>query len=377
MYGFIRNEFLTMKIKSLRFNKLLRILHKTIMRFADGIVLLFIKKHSGKSTYKKILIIRNDVLGDIIVSLPAIKSLKQQYPEAELDILVRPQYVNLLTDCRYIDRVLSNADNLDSNYDLAIAMTPSKEANCLLLRSGAKHRIGYAGFGGVLALTEPYWDDRETRPRHEIETNIEIVKKAGVTESRAYIDLVLPEASEIYANNFIKSNDLEKQDFIIIHPGASRAYLRWPLEKYIQLANEILSKTELKIVFSLGPGEERYAELIEQKLSSRIIACLNCSIEELAGVYRNAIMYIGNVTGPMHLAVALKKKILAITAMKNNIDDMRYWGPLGVKFSCIYPEGDYKGGHPSDIDGVNIISSISVNVVFEEFLNLYEEDINS
>jgi ADP-heptose:LPS heptosyltransferase len=339
----------------------------------DRLVSIFIDKAPVGSEGGRILVVRNDGLGDVILSLPAVRSLKLRYPASEVTLLVNDSYAGLLRNCSYIDRVITDPKQINERYDVAIALTPGSRANAILAETGARKRVGFGGCGGARYLTDVYWDDRDKRPRHEAITCGELMALAGARDFDPTIVLPLEPVVLREAAVFLDRNNIESGKYLVMHPGASRDYLRWPPERFAQLARMIHGRYSLPTILSFGPDESVLKEVVASRIAAPNICCQFESVKKMAGIYASALMYIGNVTGPMHLASALRKPVVAITAMFGNLDDMRYWGPWTVPFDVVMPAGNFKGGHPSDCDFGRDIREINEAQVLDKFELLYEK----
>ena len=100
------------------------------------------------SGVKKILIIRLDRIGDVILSTPAIRAVRQKFPQARIDLMVNAYVKDIVIGNPWVNNVLIyKKDVLDRDYDSAIALQPGLERNNLAYSSGAKWRAGYCGLG--------------------------------------------------------------------------------------------------------------------------------------------------------------------------------------------------------------------------------------
>ncbi|MCK5427485.1 MAG: glycosyltransferase family 9 protein, partial [Thermodesulfovibrionia bacterium] len=186
MKKILKNTLKHIDIKPLNiFFRRLRGFSYSLLDFAGYIIFLpslihFRKDKLLKEKVKKILIIRTDRIGDVILSTPAIRAVRQSYPDAEIHLLITQYTKDLVIDNPNLDKLLIyKNDGLTKDYDLAIALHPGFSQNYLSFLSGARVRVGYTGWGGVFFLTHRLKDDREKRRRHEVESALEVVGMIG------------------------------------------------------------------------------------------------------------------------------------------------------------------------------------------------------
>ena len=124
-------------------------------------------------------------------------------------------------------------------------------------------------------------------------------------------------------------------DYAVIHPAALMDTKRWPLDRFAELGTW-LRQQPMRIVVTSGPGEEALAQQLQQAIGDATLLT-GLTIPELAELIRGARLYIGNDTGPMHLATAVGTPTVAIWGSSSSVR----WHPWGVEhrvvqnpFSC-------------------------------------------
>lgn len=120
--------------------------------------------------------------------------------------------------------------------------------------------------------------------------------------------------------------------YTCIHAGATKTYKRWPAEYYANIA-DWLAKHKQQVVF-IGSGAsdtQRTAEILEQCEQAHIDLCNQLSIRQLITLFQTCDLFLGNDSGPMHLAAAANAEVYAIFGPT---DEAR-WGPLGNKAKVI------------------------------------------
>ena len=312
--------------------------------------------------YRRILAVRDDCLGDVMTTLPALATLKRSFPDAEIDCLVRPSVAPLLAGHPDVHAVFVDAAALPRDYDCAIAFAPGFSRNRLLKRVGATVRVGWGGTGGSRYLTHVYADDRDARPRHEVVSCLEMAALAGAHARSTAMRLAVQ-----------RHDDATAGTYVVIHAGASKAYLRWPAEKYARLALRLRERLGIRAVFTGSPADVGIEERLRAALpkDAAFVVAFDLSVERLAALYAGAAMYVGNLTGPMHLAAACGVPCVAVSVMKDNRDDGRYWAPWGVPYAIV-GNADARGGHPADYDAAAAVTAVSEETVCAAVVALWE-----
>jgi lipopolysaccharide heptosyltransferase II len=327
----------------------------------------------NRETIRKILLIRTDRIGDMILSTPALRAVRESFPQADIHLLGSGYTHDLLVDNPDIDKFISRGiDTTDNDYDLAISLHPGFKQNLYTYQSGARYRIGYAGCGGSFFLTDAVKDDRDTRVRHEVQSALEIVARAGCSTNNHELFISVTEKGEVYTNDFLKKHNLTRQDTIIaIHPGSSQSYIRWNKRGFARVA-DMLSNTFQATIFLIGNGEEK--ELVDDVASmmkEKSVIIYDTNLTQLVSIIKCCSLFIGNSSGPLHIAAALKIPAIAIFGATHPLDSYQEWGPWGDNNIIITKDLTCKHCHPTDcktFDCMNLISPQEVFIAAETLL---------
>ncbi len=284
--------------------------------------------------YNKIVVIQTAFLGDVIMSTPLIRALREVFSSSEIDVLTIPETSIIFKECPYITNVLV-FDKKKSwrkivfflelvfvlrkrNYDLAISIQGSLTSSLLMVLGGIPTRVGFA--------------------RQKLVT-ISVTHEKGLHIRERYISLVKPFSN----NNFdlqteiFWSNDeqhkaqqiiqsfREKGRFLVgVAPGSVWNTKRWLKEYFVML----LSRLELKNiqVVLIGGSEDRFLceEIIEKSKAKALNLAGRLSVLESAAVIQQLDLMITNDSAPLHIANAVQTDVIAI------------FGPTVRRFGC-YP----------------------------------------
>ncbi|MBN3040849.1 MAG: glycosyltransferase family 9 protein [Candidatus Omnitrophica bacterium] len=367
-------------IRSLGLGKLargLRYLGFFCFDFFGSLIFIFIPKKRNSIPVKKILLIRLDRIGDIILSTPAIRSLKRKYPQAQIHLLINEYIKDLVVNNPNIDKLLIyNKDELDNDYDIAVAFHPGLLENHLTFKSGASLRVGFKGRGGSFFLSEKIADDRNKRIRHEVISNLEVVSRIGCSMADKDLEVSITDEGERFSEKFFKENALDsKNKTVVIHPGARQEYIRWRKSGFAQLADRLIQELGLKVIISASKDEEGLVKEITGLMNKKPIVVIGIRLTELVSLIKRSDLFIGNSTGPMHIAAALKKPVVAIFGSKHPLDSFQEWGPYGTNSIVVTKNDKCLKCHPSDCRTFECMENVMVDDVWQAVQKLLELEL--
>lgn len=321
----------------------------------------------AKDGINKILIIRLDRIGDMILSTPAIRAARENFPQAEIHLLLNRYTKDLVVNNPSVNKLLIyGKDGIDKNYDLAMAFHPGFAQNYLTFRSGAKYRLGYSGWGGGFFLTHKIPDDRETRIRHEVESALEITGLIGCSTRSKSLDISITDEGERFANIFFKNNKLDSNDkIIIIHPGARQEYIRWKKEGFAEVADKLISEEKASVILTGAEEEGKLVNEVASMMKNKSLLALGLKLTQLISLIKRCRLFIGNSTGPMHIAAALKVPVVAIFGNTHPLDSYQEWGPWGEGHKVISLNLNCPACHPGDCYDYKCMELITAKEVFK------------
>ena len=356
------------KINNKHLNELMRKLRAYLYVVFDFLgylfflpLILFSKKPKiFNDQIKNILLIRVDRVGDLVLSTPAIRAVRNKFPDAKIHLLVRDYTQDLVCNNPNIDKLLIyNKHPLTKNYDLSIALHPGIIPNKLTFKSGAKIRVGYSGWGGGFFLTHKKKDDRALRIRHEVESALEIVKIVGAEIEDKSLEVSLTDEGESYADKFFKNNDLEEEKVVIIHPGSRQSHIRWKKEGFAKVADRLIEEENAKIIISGSDSEEELLEEVVSLMRNQCLVVRGIKLTELVSLIKRSKVFIGNSTGPMHIACALGVPVVAIFGAITPLASYNMWGPWSKKNIIVTKNLDCPQCHPTDCESYDCMRLIN------------------
>jgi heptosyltransferase III len=312
----------------------------------------------------EILVLHPGALGDIILSLPALRFLREQIPDARITLAANSDFAGAVAS-GYVGRVLS-LSALPLHRMLAPAVpTPEDE---LLWR--AYDRVlswfgsGEAAFAAKLAQIHPCVITANWKPGPGEQRHV----------ARLFIDSLhpwLPPPPEIPATAInLDREDRERGDdwlveqgwtgsapLIAVHPGAGSAVKRWPLSRFGEVARRLRAQGELLILE--GPAEDGLGCDLAVRLGSRSYLACQLPLRLLAAVLRHCSAFVGNDSGIAHLAAGLGVPSVVIFGPTAP----HHWAPIGEHIHVLRNTSDCRACKPETDCTHTCLNNISPQLV--------------
>lgn len=297
---------------------------------------------------QKILIIRNDGIGDLLNATPAIALLRKNYPESEITVLASPLNAPMLVGNPDVDRVLTLDRSNEhrrlrdrirfyrrlraERYDLAVVMRTASWCNCVAFLSGAKYRLGRYRKRAKSLLTHTWRKKYNKGEVHEVDRNFDLVGLICNGEGRRRLVLNLLNDEIARTEQLLTNWSIAPNDFLVgIHPGGSSFDKRWPEENYAKIADTFVHEYRAKILILRGPNEVELERNIQKAGQSNFISYAPKSVRELACLIKRCNFFVCNDSGPMHIAAALDTQTVGIFGPTDHV----VWRPLSDKATIV------------------------------------------
>lgn len=296
----------------------------------------------------RILISRLKFIGDVVLTTPVIRAVRERYPDAHIAYLGEKNAVSLLENNPYLDEILpydlSRADILEQprmifalrkrKFDAFIDLFSNPRTALLAYGSGAGMRIGkdVKGRGGF--YTHRIGDDGKHKTA--VEFHYRYVLPLGVEPNYWKTEVFLTEEERREARIFLKWQDIDPDKPIIgLHPGATWPSKMWPKESFANLIDLLNAKLGTQVVVTQGPNDKELVAEIS-KLAVGNVTMLNpMPLRQLAAVLGECDVYVANDSGPMHISVAVGTKTIGIFGP----------GEEDIWFPYVPPFYDASAGH--------------------------------
>lgn len=306
---------------------------------------------------ERVLLIRTDHIGDVLLSLPAATALREKFPDLRVDMLVQPNVAALLRSHPDLNEVISCSpgDGSDSRtgivglrkklrsnrYDVAVVLHPTWRDAFLAFISNIPVRIGTGYRAYSFLFNCKVYEHRKHNLKHESEYNLGLLRPLGMCyqdSERPVPEVHLLPEEQRRGEELLREVGVDfGRPLVIVHPGSAGSSLRWPVKRFAQLSDLIVEKAKAQVLISWGPGEEDLQRYLSRLVSVPVFSLpTGTDLRTLASIYRKASLFVGNSTGPMHLAAAVGLPVIAIFSPIRANSEIR-WGPLGENHTVFKP----------------------------------------
>lgn len=337
---------------------------------------------------KKILIVRPDAIGDVVLTFPIVHELKQAYPNCEIYYLASDYTRPLLENHEYIAGVIK--DELNKGKDLKKFLeqykTIKKQNFDVIFH--CYNEFPYALLALLARIPVRIGDSSKVIPKffhnkrinqgyrnllnHEVDLNLKYLKPLGLEIPTKPI-LKYPIKDKLKVKHTLVEYSMRQK--VVIHPGSGGGNQPWSKENYKKFI-DYLSRHGYLIILTGSSKESTLTYEISSGSNNVIDVAGKTSIQELVGILSDADYFISVDTGPMHLAAAMDVPILLISP--THYVKPNRWGPyesinkvIGIKRTF------YKNLLPNKNTRSFFVESISIENVISAFNELSMKTKNS
>ncbi|HAH20069.1 MAG: lipopolysaccharide heptosyltransferase II [Omnitrophica WOR_2 bacterium GWF2_43_52] len=309
-----------------------------------------------KNDFKRILVVRTDRIGDVVLTTPVLKALRDNYPKSHIAMMVAPQAAELVEGNPYSDEVIVYDKNKGhkgflgfwkfvlglkkKKFDLAIVLHTKRKTNIITFLADIPRRIGYCDTKFGFLLTDKIKDTRSLGLKHEVEYCLDILRHMGMKVKDAAPYVALNKDALAWARNFLQEAGIKKEDRLAcIHPGASCVSKRWLKERFIVLANKLVEEYGLKVILVADGTDMMIADEIAKNTRYPVInAAGKTSLSQLAALLKHCSIFISNDSGPVHIASSVGTPVISLFGRNQaGLSPVR-WGPVGKRDKYVHRE---------------------------------------
>jgi ADP-heptose:LPS heptosyltransferase len=298
-------------------------------------------------TPQRILLLRLERIGDLLMALPAIRDVRSLAPSAEIDLVVGswnaalaraiPSVTRVMTlDARWLARdagglgmpaLINEARRWRSQrYDLAINFEPDVRSNLLLAFSGAMWTVGWTSGGGGAVLDRSIDFDPGA---HTIVNARRLVRTAfdRTPADSARPLITIPDSAVRAANDRLGASGLRPGPRIGMHVSGGRAIKQWDVSRFAEVAARLIDDCHATVVLTGSPADRPLINKVKSALMPRHVVDASGDVDlvELAAMLQQLDLLVTGDTGPMHVAYTVGTPVVAVFGPSA---PQRY-GPLG------------------------------------------------
>ncbi|MDN3922349.1 glycosyltransferase family 9 protein [Roseateles violae] len=302
------------------------------------------------SGVRRLLAVRLDNLGDLLMTTPALAALRESLPTARITLLTSPSGVAAQHHLSMVDAAIAfdapwvrnglQAEQLSApgaaeaallrqlgrqQYDAAVIFTTATQSALpmamIARQAGIPLRLAHCRENPYTLLSDWVADAEQIngQMRHEVRRQLDLVARIGARTANEHLRFRLHPADQRRAEQRLQRMGIDvRQSYVLIHPGASAASRRWPAPRFGEAADLIARQTGRRIVFCGGPGESDAITKARAAMRRPSVAIGGgLSLGELAALIDGASLLICNNSAPAHLAAALGTPLVDLYALTN------------------------------------------------------------
>jgi lipopolysaccharide heptosyltransferase II len=293
---------------------------------------------------RNILCVRLDHMGDVLMTTPALRALKEGHPHRRLTLLASSNGADVGHCIPEVDNVIrydapwyKNAPLrdagedfrmikalLDQSFDAAVIFTvysqnPLPSAMMCFL-AGIPLRLAHCRENPYQLLT--HWvreSEPEKRIRHEVERQLDLVATVGCRTANRRLSFHLPPVAGVRVSKLLERCGIDTaRPWVVIHPGATALSRRYPPKQFAVVARRLARELNYQVVFTGAPIEQNLIEDIRTDMRAHSVSLAGkLSLADLAALISMASVLICNNTGPAHLAAAVETPVVDLYALTN------------------------------------------------------------
>lgn len=308
---------------------------------------------------EKILCIQLKRIGDVLMTTPAVRELRNRLSHAEIHFLTQPPCDQVYACNPYINRlikvdakpgvrkVIRLAKALRRERYTAIIDFQGQPNTALISRIiQAQKRIGFDIRGRSMFYTHALSPPEKTH--YSADTKLYLLNGLGINTGHSKLDFFITEKERHAAQALLQSlRVIPSRPLISLSPVSRREYKVWPAEYFARVADHLVERYDAQILFLWGPGEYHFIKKVRDQMKRSALPKYEVpTLAETVGLLEQVDLHVGNDNGPMHFAIAAGTKTVAVFGRPL----LKNWTPPdhpkhlavefdpGCKYHCVFPD---------------------------------------
>lgn len=332
----------------------------------------------------RILITRTDRIGDLVLTTPLFKALREKFPKAWIAALVFLEHREIIEGNPYLDevilydkkgaergllgQVLFSQKLRSKKFDVAIHAHGTNRMHLAAWLAGIPLRLGYER-RAPWALTHVHPYNKKEGKKQEAEYLFELLEPLGVTPPEE-IETFFPVTDQAVRSieDLCLFHKIPREPWIVLNPSASDVTKMWPAERFAALVTRI-QKDRPSIFLAIGTSRDR--PMIETLIKNTSIPVFDLtgklSLGMLGALLKRASLLVSNDSGPVHIAVAVGTPVVSIFGRYEAGLGPKRWQPLGKHSRVVAKD---VSSIPAAERKFTYIDEITVDEVYEEVKKL-------
>ena len=292
---------------------------------------------------RRILIVRTDRVGDVVMITPLIRELRKTFPDSFISALTNPNSAEILLNNPHVNLIIT--DDLKKNtffktvkllrkqkFTDGLLIMPTERAAYQMFLAGVKNRIGVGRkIYEVITFMKSVSRNKYIPLRHEADYCMDLGRKIGVVTDNLTPEIFVTDAEREFGAEVLKPTGSLKR--IIVHTGSGKSSSNWSEDKYFELIKRIFYENRNNSVILTAKEMSITFRQKINSLNNKSIYFADDKIKRLRDlicIISASDMLIAASTGPLHLASALKVRSIGLFCHRS-MSCVKHWGALGDK----------------------------------------------
>jgi heptosyltransferase-3 len=316
---------------------------------------------------KKILVIKLRHIGDVMLTIPVFRALRENFPDSHIAALVNSGTEEVLSGNHLIDEIIIFDRNIKKmntamryikelsflkqirmkGFDMTVDLTSGDRSAIVSLLSGAQYRIAYSPKKeGLLAKRYLYTHlAKKQAGQHMVLQNLEVVRQFGIDTKHEQLDFFIPEDAKLFVKRVFEKNGLTGNDTVVhVHPTSRWLFKCWK-DKYMAEVIRRLIDNKSKVIVTSSPEKHelekaQYIISLVDSHQSLIDLTGKSTIKQLAAIADASDIFIGVDSAPMHIAAAVGTPVIAIFGA-----GIKSWRPWCERHIVLFKEAVSRKGN--------------------------------
>ena len=315
------------------------------------------REPSCMASPKRILVIRLDRLGDVVLSTPVVQRLREAYPDARIAMMVRPVCREVVEGNPFLNEViLYDKDGRHRGilstvrfawglrrfrFDTAVVVHPTHRSHWIPWLAGIPTRIGYDRKSSWL-LNRRVAHHKQEGARHEADYALELLQVLGLqppASPRPFVPLHAEAQRRV--DQLLQHQGIGSSETLVaIHPSASCISKRWMPQRFGAVADRLMETQHSRIILIAGPDDAVHAHDVANAMRRQPLNLAGkLSIGELACLLKRCRLLISNDSGPVHIAAAVGTPVVTLFGRAQAGVNAARWRPLGPRHVVLDKSG--------------------------------------
>ncbi len=276
-------------------------------------------------TAERILVIQFRQIGDVLLSTPILRALRQHYPQSYIAFLTEPSPGRVLQGNPFLNAVFIRPRHATwrqqwqlwrqicrQRFDLVIDLIGNPRSALLTYLSGAKHRLAFARFPRSLLYTILVTHHQPV-PEYTVAKRLRLLEPLGIRATDLSPILAYTQREQDAVTTFLCAHTIAPDDLLIcIDPTHHVPTRRWPGEHFSALADMLSERLGARVLLLWGPGEEAQVRAIAAAARSHPTLIPAWGLDTLTALLARADLLVGCNSAPLHIAVSQGTPTLTI-----------------------------------------------------------------